>query len=602
VYRGPKRLGDIKLPWELNKHQYLFTLGKACWLTADPSPALEIVRQIDHWIEDNPPLTGINWLSGLEAGTRAVSWILAYPFYAPYSDPPFRQRLANSLAQHLLFVEQHLSEGPFANTHLIGEAATLVAGGLFLDCRHSRRWIRRGLALLDEQIETQVTLDGVHAERSIAYHRFFLDHYYLVAALLAANQRTVAEPTLKRMEQMTGFLMSVLFPDGTPPAFGDGDDARGLWVHANCSSDYRGLLALAAVLFRRGDFKQAAGRPHEEVLWLLGTEGMASFDSLAPTEPVQTSAAFCDAGYYVMRGGWEMTDPVAVFDAGPLGYGPAAHGHADALSFQLFANGFPFFIDSGTFSYNLDYTWRDLFRRTSAHNTVTIDGQDQSVPGDRMSWKTFAKTRSRHWLTTPWFDIADAEHFGYERLPDPVIHRRVIVFLKPDTWIVLDNLRGRERHVLEFILHLRPDCAVDLLASGGARLRAASGTVLNATAWNCSTQCALPFGPLKPGWLSPSYGIRRRSTVLSVTHQFEGEVLMMTCLSTVESPQGLAEATADSIHFRRQSTEGLEHLYYRMRGTKHPELPGGVLYDGFAKDNAPVMYTRERRECSPANA
>lgn len=34
-YRGADRLGDIKLPWELAKQQYFFTLGKAYWLTGD---------------------------------------------------------------------------------------------------------------------------------------------------------------------------------------------------------------------------------------------------------------------------------------------------------------------------------------------------------------------------------------------------------------------------------------------------------------------------------------------------------------------------------------------------------------------------------------
>jgi hypothetical protein len=81
-YRGSERLGDIKLAWELNKHQYFFTLGKAAWLSGDFATAVEIVRQIDHWIEDNPYQRGINWISALEAGARAVSWIMAYPFYA----------------------------------------------------------------------------------------------------------------------------------------------------------------------------------------------------------------------------------------------------------------------------------------------------------------------------------------------------------------------------------------------------------------------------------------------------------------------------------------------------------------------------------------
>ncbi len=174
-YRGSDRLGDIKLPWELNKHQYFFTLGKAAWVGDRDAWALDIVRQIEHWVEDNPCHRGIHWIGGLEAGARAVSWIMAYPFYADHGSSQFRERLAAVLAQHMLFVEQHLSVGPFANTHLVGEAAALVTGGLFLDCRHSARWLARGLEILDSEIERQVTADGVHAERSVAYHRFFLD-------------------------------------------------------------------------------------------------------------------------------------------------------------------------------------------------------------------------------------------------------------------------------------------------------------------------------------------------------------------------------------------------------------------------------------------
>ena len=481
-YRGHDRLGDIKVPWELNKHQYFFTLGKAAWLSGDPATAVEIVRQIDHWIEDNPYQTGINWISALEVGTRVVSWIMAYPFYSDCCDAPFRRRLVTSLAQHLLFVEQRLSFGPFANTHLVGEAAALLAGGLFLDCHHSTRWVARGLELLEEEMGRQVTCDGVHAERSVAYHRFFLDHYYLIAGLLAANERTLTTATLERMEQMTSFLMHVLFPDGTAPACGDGDDARGICFRSDSPADYRGLLALGAVLFERGDFKAAAGALSEEVLWLLGPEGVDRFDALAPRRPDDSSLAYPAAGYYVMRGGWGASDPVLVFDCGALGFGPAAHAHADALSFQLHAAGYPFFVDSGTFSYNLDHAWRDSFRTTRAHNTVVVDGQGQSVPADRLSWKSVAGSHSRGWVTTRWFDLADGEHDGYGRLSDPVTHRRVVFFLKPDVWVIWDDLRSRGRHDLEFLLHLRPDCRVDV-DPGSASFVLTSPNGSRLTAW-----------------------------------------------------------------------------------------------------------------------
>jgi hypothetical protein len=97
-YRGAQRLGDIKLPWELAKHQYFFTLGKAAWLTGERRFAREIVAQIDHWITENPCHTGIHWISALESGTRALSWILSYPFFAEHCDAAFLQRMVRSIA------------------------------------------------------------------------------------------------------------------------------------------------------------------------------------------------------------------------------------------------------------------------------------------------------------------------------------------------------------------------------------------------------------------------------------------------------------------------------------------------------------------------
>jgi uncharacterized heparinase superfamily protein len=536
-YRGPGRLGDIKLPWELNKHQYFFTLGKAAWLTHNPIFAREIVREIDQWIADNPCHSGIHWISALESGTRALSWMLAYPFFAEYCDGPFHQRLLRSLAQHLLFVEQNLSIGPFANTHLAGEAAVLVVGGLFTDCRHSRRWLTKGLKHLNEQIVRQVRADGAHAEQSIAYHRFFLDQCYLVDAILSANRASLPSGTLDVMQRMTAFLMDMLFPDGTAPAFGDDDNARGIWCHADCPRDYRSLLALGAVRFARGDFKAAAVGPAEELLWLHAERGIEQFLALAATTPRHNSIAYPEAGYYVLRGGWHAGDAMLVFDCGPLGPGPGGHGHADALSFQLYVHDYPFLIDSGTYSYNLDYAWRDAFRATRAHNTVVVDGLDQSIMQDRMSWRHRARAQCRRWLTTPGWDLIDASHDGYERLPDPVGHRRAIFFVRPDTWLIWDRLQARQPHVFEWIFHLRPDCRAEpddsgkadfvLLSPQGARLRV--WMTLNDR--KAEPEILTGQDEQASAWYSPGYGVKEPARALLVRCDSAGQQHLLTCFS-----------------------------------------------------------------------
>ena len=548
-YRGPQRLGDIKLPWELNKHQYFFTLGKAAWLTGDARYAREIVAQIDHWITANPCQRGIHWVSALETGTRALSWMLAWPFFAAVSEPELRSRMLRSMAQHLLFVERNLSFDRFPNTHLVGEVAILAVGGLFLECRHSARWLNLGMQHLEAQMLEQVRSDGVHAEQSVAYHRFFLDHYYLVNAILTANGRSFSAEVLARLERMTGFLMDVMHPDGTVASFGDSDDARGIWCRHDAPSDYRALLALGAISFRRGDFKQIATQPAEELLWLHGLRGLREFDSLQSTAPNHTSSAYPDAGYYILRSGWDTEGAVCAFDCGPLGHGAAGHGHADALSFQLYARGYPFLIDPGTYSYNLDYAVREAFRASSAHNTITVDGQSQSTPKDRMSWQASANARCLRWDSSALFDLVEGQHDGYQRLPRPITHRRTVLYLKPDVWIVHDRLIGSgPDHQFEYTLHLRPDCKVssETPAARERLLTAPNGATLRFS-WTAPTEWTYDSGSRE---FSAAYGTRVPAPTLHLRAtggSDRSETTLITWFTTSSNVMLQAESVAEGL-------------------------------------------------------
>jgi uncharacterized heparinase superfamily protein len=588
-YHGSDRLGDIKLPWELNKHQYFFTLGKVAWLTGDAAYAREITEQIDDWISDNPCHSGIHWISALEAGTRVISWILAYPFFAEYCDSDFITRMLRALAQHLLFVEQNLSVGEFANTHLAGEAAILIIGGLFVEGRHSKRWLELGLHHLNAQIRRQVRSDGVHAEQSVAYHRFFLDQYILTHAMLRANGRSLPAATLERMEHMTQFLMDVIHPDGSVPSFGDGDDARGVWCRADAPKDYRSILVLGALIFGRGDFKTVAGESSEELLWLHAESGIQTFADLPSRAPDHTSVAYPNSGYYVMRGGWGPADPVSVFDCGPLGLGPAGHGHADALSLQLFANGYPFLVDPGTYSYNIDYEWRDAFRSTRAHNTVVVDEQDQSLGRDRMSWTTMARAHCHRWITTSWFDLIDGEHDGYRRLTGPVSHRRVVVFIKPDVWIVLDHLSGRGRHDIEMFLHLRPDCVAAAKADR-TLLTSPTGGQLWASILERLPESAAFTGAFtcnSDSWFSAAYGEKVRTSRLQINAELDGTCTVISGFTTALD----AAVHACFVHGGMQielkrSGQAQETLYYAIDAACQSKIQADLKFDG------DVLYQR----------
>ena len=185
--------------------------------------------------------------------------------------------------------------------------------------------------------------------------------------------------------------------------FGDSDD--GLVVKFAQGGDfcrYRSLLASGAILFGRDDFKLKAGALDDKTRWLVGEQADSLFEAqnAAPTGlPVRQ--AFPEGGYYILGRDFETESEIRlIVDAGPLGYGTiAAHGHADALSFTLSVGGIGFLIDPGTYAYHTQGRWRQYFRCTAAHNTVRVDGLDQSVSGGNFMWLKKACADCRRWST-----------------------------------------------------------------------------------------------------------------------------------------------------------------------------------------------------------
>jgi hypothetical protein len=83
-------------------------------------------------------------------------------------------------------------------------------------------------------------------------------------------------------------------------------------------------------------------------------------------------------------------------------------------------DGKPLLIDAGTYAYHEDPAWRDHFRSTPAHNTLTLDGRNQSEIQGAFLWGRKARSRFvAHDLREGW---VEGETEAY--LPD-TIYRRV---------------------------------------------------------------------------------------------------------------------------------------------------------------------------------
>ena len=530
---------DPKIIHELNRHQHLPRLSKAYSLTGDERYASEAVAQLNSWIDQNPPGLGINWQSSLEIGIRAISWLWTiFPLLPSKSlDEASAQRIGDSLFAQLEHVHRYPSLFSSPNTHLIGEAAALfIAGLVFRDQERPAVWLRRATALLAEAAEKQVLDDGVYGELSSCYHCYALDFYLQATVLAEQNGFHLPEPVPHKVRGMLQFLMHLTRPDGTLPSLGDDDGGRALALDTRDYHSFQDGLCLGAILYGRGDFKHQAGAFCEEALWMLGEDAWEVYRQLESKEPAEAQAYYPCAGYLVQRSGWGPLDSHLVFDCGGLGMLTGAHAHADALSITLFSGGREQLVDPGTFVYNCAPEWRKYFRSTWAHNTVTIDDRDQAEQGGTFHWKTKLGSRAAREFTPPGIEYVEGEHDGYRRVPHGVIHRRRLLYIPPDQWIIVDDFRGSGEHRFDFHYHFAPDVEVSVFEQGeaGIVVRAEqAGLRLHMFTTRPVTSTELIRGETARigGWVSRGYGEKKPCSTLRATLAGSAPAAAMTFLT-----------------------------------------------------------------------
>jgi len=515
-------VGDSKVVWELNRHQWFVTLGQAYRLTGNERYAEVFACLVREWLGANPRGRGINWTSSLELALRLISWCWALALFrgSPSLSPELFVAMLSSLWGHARHVERHLSYYFSPNTHLTGEALGLFyAGVVFPELRDAERWRRLGARILVQELERQVLPDGVYFEQSTCYQRYTLDIYLHFWSL--ARQADVPVPPLvgESIGRMLDFLLAIRHGDGSLPQIGDADGGRLLPLGPRTPDDTRDVFSTAAIVLGRADCAWAAGQLALETLWLLGPTSDRMFENLQPSSPRSApSRHFAAGGYVVMRSGWHRQAHQLVLDVGPLGCSVSAgHGHADLLSIQCAAFGRPHVVDPGTYVYAGEPGWREHFRGTGAHSTVTVDGEDQAVTTGPFRWGARPAARLRHWRSTPLLDFADASHGAYRRLDDPVTHRRRVLFVKPRYWVVVDDLAGAAEHAIAVLFQFAP-MEVSIEPDLWVRVSAgeAAGGLLVRSFASVPLKCELREGEQSPiqGWVSRDYGVRDPAPVL----------------------------------------------------------------------------------------
>ena len=340
---------------------------------------------------------------------------------------------------------------------------------------------------------------------------------------------------------------------------GDADDGCVVRLSAEPDFDnHRSLLATGAILFERPDFLDRAGHVDDKTRWLLAEQAnryevpavrrnggrvRAPAHAHGHEEGMARSfRAFPQSGYYLMGERFGTAGEIRLLaDAGPLGYlSIAAHGHADALSIVLSVGGHEVLVDPGTYAYHTDPEWRRYFRSTRAHNTVEVDGQDQSRQSGSFMWSRHAQARCLV------FDANDAhqrfigEHDGYRALADPVTHRREILYRTNERiFEVIDTLDCAAGHEVCRHWHFAESLTPEVLAqeirvqAGGWRLRLVAMEPLQAA------RCRRGASAREGGWVSRRFGHKVPATSVGWLSRIQGTTRLRTLIHC--EPAGAAQ-------------------------------------------------------------
>ena len=325
---------------------------------------------------------------------------------------------------------------------------------------------------------------------------------------------------------------------GRVPCYGQDDGALILPL-SNC--DYRDFrpVVQATHFLATGERRLGPGPWDEDLFWLFGETARATPSNKNPiaSAPSRRDFEAPDGGYQTIR----SMSGFAVTRAAKFRHRPA---QADMLHVDIWWRGENVAIDPGTYSYNSPAPWNNPFAHTSHHNTVEIDGLDQMDRAKRFMWLPWLTGCSFGTSVPTQGDVScwNGEHDGYRRLADPITHRRGLVRLGADHWLIVDSLRGKQPHSfrLHWLLLDAPfvvdtkQCSLELQTSAGSYRLAA-----NAAASTTLFDIVRADPNSARGWRSPYY--HTREPALSVCVEAKGSSVVFATILGPEAPTLLIE-------------------------------------------------------------
>lgn len=478
--------GDIKYVWEKSRFCYLYTILRYDYHFKKDNSTF-VFQEILSWIKSNPLNCGPNFVCSQEISIRMLNWIFCLYFYR-YSDhvnEGIFQEILNSIYWQTKHVEKNINFSRIAvrNNHTITEALCLFTMGLLFPWfPEASKWKITGKNILEKEGLFQIYNDGSYIQHSFNYHRAIIQLYTWALNLGRVSGISFSNQLLERLKTSVNFLFQHQDEiSGFLSNYGHNDGSIFFPLN-NCDyRDYRPQInALYCILNKKSLYKNGAWQ--EDAFWF----SPQSYP-LGCCPIKQITSSFSEGGYFVLR----LPDRFSFIRCNKYSSRPA---HADNLHLDIWYKGHNILRDCGSFKYNVEKNEALFFMGTKAHNTVTIDNQDQMQKGKRFIWYYWSE-----FLNAKIKDNEDYCRFtgsinAFKHIRSGIIHKRTIrQFKKDPIWEIIDIVENYKGEFLQIwnIANNFDELGFKIISTGK------KGDLLPEN--------------LTSGYYSPTYGIKENS-------------------------------------------------------------------------------------------
>ena len=421
---------DLSIDWESSDKSDLWRFNLHYFdFLRDENRSVESKAQIiDDWINNCPQVPSIAW-DPFTCSLRVVNWIY---FFVSIDFLGIKDEWLKSLYLQVIYIAENDERELLAN-HYFENIKAIMFAGVFFEGKQADKWLKKSQKLLREQIQEQFLEDGGHYEKSPQYHCLMIENC-LDLYNLFANNRAICDLSLQallksQIESSLHWLADIHYHNGDFPLFNDSAN--------NVAPTYAELCQYASRLFL-----------YEPEASIVSGGKLINLDA---------------SGYY----GLEVNVDKFIIDCGDISpsYQPG-HTHCDFLSYELVLDDQLVVVDSGVYEY-AEGEMRQYVRSTKAHNTVSVDGDEQSE-----IWAAFRvarraiKTHAEIMLSSEGA-IFRGGYQGFYNVKGKAKHSREVEILLDSTQKsiskiqIQDKIECRGEHSIESFIHLNPAISCD---------------------------------------------------------------------------------------------------------------------------------------------